>query len=136
MHEKQHRRNWWGRRVGTGQVLEDTSDTWSHDVRSFDQTIGWFGAAKITVVDNGPLQASVLIERAYEGNRWLQQIIIRQGLPELLIRNWLTWQGQWRMLKLAFDVATARRKLRTISLSAGVHARVTAAKCQRICGWT
>lgn len=88
------------------QVLEDTSDTWSHGVLGFDQVIGTFGKACISVVDHGPLQASLLVERSYEGNTWLQQIILRQGACELLVRNWLSWQGRWRMLKLAFDVPT------------------------------
>ncbi|NOZ26885.1 MAG: alpha-mannosidase [Chloroflexi bacterium] len=88
------------------QVLKDTSDTWSHGVRRFDQVIGTFGNARITVCDNGPLQASILVERHHEENVWLQQIILRRGEAEILVRNWLTWQGHWTMLKLAFDVPT------------------------------
>jgi alpha-mannosidase len=88
------------------QVLEDTSDTWSHRVARFDQVIGAFGDAKITVCERGPLEASLLVERRYEGNVWLQQIVVRHGDPQIMIRNWLNWQGQWRMLKLAFDVPT------------------------------
>jgi alpha-mannosidase len=98
--------------VGTGgwnvaQVLEDTSDTWSHRVSRFDQTIGQFGDACVTVCDQGPLQASLLVERSYEGNTWLQQMIMRHAEPEILVRNWLYWKGRWRMLKLGFDVATS-----------------------------
>ena len=89
------------------QVLEDSSDTWSHNIRSFDDVIGAFSDARITVMDDGPLQASLLIERSYEGSSWLQQVVLRRGETELLVRNWLNWQGQWRMLKLAFDVAVA-----------------------------
>jgi len=92
------------------QVLEDTTDTWSHGVCRFDQLIGHFNNAHITVCDNGPLQASLLVERTYEDNTWLQQIILRQGEAEILIRNWLSWQGEWRMLKLAFDVPTDEPK--------------------------
>jgi len=87
------------------QVLQDTSDTWSHGICRFDQVIGHFSDARLIVCDEGPLQASLLIERAYEGSTWLQQIILRQGERALLIHNWLSWQGRWRMLKLAFDVA-------------------------------
>lgn len=87
------------------QVLHDPSDTWSHGVRRFDDVIGAFGAPAITVADTGPLQASLFIERHYEGNAWLQQLVLRAGEPELLIRNWLSWRGHWIMLKLAFDLA-------------------------------
>ncbi len=88
------------------QVLEDTSDTWSHDVRGFDEVVGHFTNAKITICDDGPLQASLLIERTYEDSTWLQQLILRQAQKDLLIRNWLFWHGRWQMVKLAFDVPT------------------------------
>ncbi|NLF00410.1 MAG: hypothetical protein GX601_05460, partial [Anaerolineales bacterium] len=93
------------------QVLEDTSDTWSHGIRRFEEAgagiIGEFGAAKITVAEaEGPMQASLLVERTYESSTWLQQIILRAGERELLVRNWLCWQGRWRVVKLAFDAPT------------------------------
>ncbi|MEN9937655.1 MAG: hypothetical protein RLZZ387_4234 [Chloroflexota bacterium] len=88
-----------------GLVLEDTTDTWSHGVRGFSDVIGAFGEAAVTVMEAGALQASLLVERSYEGSTWAQQIILRAGERELLVRNWLVWQGRWRMVKLAFDVA-------------------------------
>lgn len=90
----------------SAQVLEDTSDTWSHGVAGFDHAVGVFAEARISVSESGPLQASLLVERSYEGSTWTQQILLRKGAAELLLRNWLSWQGRWRMLKLAFDVLT------------------------------
>jgi alpha-mannosidase len=87
------------------QVLEDTSDTWSHGVSRYDHVVGQFGDARVTVDDSGPIQASLLVERAYEGSTWLQQVALRQGETEIFVRNWLFWEGQWGLLKLAFDVA-------------------------------
>ncbi len=101
--------------VGSGgwnvaQVLEDTSDTWSHGIRCFEEAgrgiLGTFGTAMVTVCDEGPIQASLLVERTYECSRWLQQLILRHGEGELLIRNWLFWKGRWRVVKLVFDVPT------------------------------
>lgn len=88
-----------------GHVLDDESDTWSHDVRGYGRPTGLFGDARLSIVDTGPLQASLLIERTYEGNRWLQQVIVRHGDPQILIRNWLDWQGHFQLVKLACDVA-------------------------------
>lgn len=92
------------------QVLEDTSDTWSHREMRWDKALGAFGKAKITVAKNGPLQASLLVERRYEEDggahgALLQELIVHRNEPEIVIRNWLFWQGRWRMLKLACDVA-------------------------------
>jgi len=89
------------------QVLEDVSDTWSHGVRGYDGVVGAFGGARVTVADQGPLQASLYVERTWEGSSWLQQLVLRAGERELLVRNWLFWRGQWRVVKLAFDVAVA-----------------------------
>jgi len=89
------------------QVLEDTTDTWSHGAcRLGQKIIGHFSNARITICDDGPLQASLLVERTYKSNTWRQQIILRRGEAEILIRNWLFWQGKWRVLKLAFEVPT------------------------------
>ena len=87
-----------------GEVLEDTSDTWSHNVVKYDKTIGKFGKAKITVVDKGPLQYSLLVEREYENNIWAQQIILRNNSPEIYIKNKLYWQSKFKMVKLGFDI--------------------------------
>jgi alpha-mannosidase len=87
------------------QVLEDTSDTWSHRVQRYEQVVGQFHEPYIVTADEGPLQASLLLERSYQGSSWLQQITLRAGERELLVRNWLVWQGHWQLLKLAFDVA-------------------------------
>ncbi len=74
-------------------------------MRGYGPPTGAFGAARLHVVDTGPLQASLLVERTYDGNRWVQQVILRHGDPLILIRNWLTWQGEFQMIKLACDVA-------------------------------
>lgn len=97
--------------VGAGgwnvaQVLDDASDTWSHGVRGYGAASGAFGDARISIATNGPLEASLLIERSYAGSTWLQQLILRHGEGEVTIRNWLNWHGRWKLLKLAFDIAT------------------------------
>jgi alpha-mannosidase len=91
------------------QALEDTSDTWSHRETRWDKVVGTFGKPTITVAENGPLQASLLVERSYDEDggahgTLLQELIVHRDEPEIVIRNWLFWQGRWRMLKLACDV--------------------------------
>ena len=106
------------------QVLQDDSDTWSHGKTHWDTVAGSFGRPKTAVAENGPLQAALLVERSYEeagadGARGtlLQELILRRDEPELLIRNWLCWQGRWRMLKLACDVAVSQpRAVRDVAV--------------------
>jgi alpha-mannosidase len=91
------------------QVIHDPSDTWSHAVRSYDQVLGRFSQARIRPADSGPLQASLLVERSWQdetgaSGTWLQQVILRSGASEIILRNELYWHGAWRTLKLAFDL--------------------------------
>ena len=87
------------------QVLTDESDTWTHRLSGYGKALTYFGEPQFMSYENGPLQASLLIERRHEHSIWLQQIILRHGVPEIQIRNWLNWQGRWQMVKLAFDMA-------------------------------
>jgi alpha-mannosidase len=90
-----------------GEVIDDHSDTWSHGVQRYGSAMGTFCDAKISVGDTGPLQVSLLVERTYGASTWQQQIVLRSGEREILVRNWLTWLEPWRMVKLACDVNTA-----------------------------
>jgi len=94
----------------TALALEDTSDTWSHGVTHFGVEAGRFCCTKAQVVDSGPLQASLLLERELDlpdgtRGRWTQQVILREGEKEILLRNWLNWSGRFKTVKLAFDLA-------------------------------
>ncbi len=88
------------------QVVDDPSDTWTHRLAGYGEAADAFGEPQISIYETGPLQASLVIERRYEGSVWQQQICVRHGVPEILIRNSLNWNGHWTLLKLAFDVAT------------------------------
>jgi len=87
-----------------GQVLEDTSDTWSHGEQGYTHMLGQFMEARICIGEQGPLQASLFIKRKWECSTWLQEIILRADSAEILIRNWLHWMGQQRVVKLAFTL--------------------------------
>ena len=96
--------------VGAGswnvaQVLADDSDTWSHGEAKFDHVLSQFSNGRLLSGENGPLQASLYIERSWQDCTWLQQIILRAGSEDILMRNWLHWRGQRRLVKLAFTLA-------------------------------
>ena len=48
-----------------GVVIDDHSDTWSHDVRAYTQEIGAFGNASFRVMENGPVRAMVRVRSSY-----------------------------------------------------------------------
>lgn len=86
------------------QVLADTSDTWSQKQVHYDGLVGAFGDARCVVDERGPLQASLLVERRWGASLWEQQLVLRAGEPWLTLRNWLSWQGSWQTVKLAFTL--------------------------------
>ena len=110
--------------VGAGgwnaaQVVEDRSDTWSHGIPGYgSDPLGHFGDANVRIAEEGPLQASLLIERAYEGSHWLQQLILRHGESRCAAQlarvagrgsSWLRRRGPTRRRKLPFGWCCARR---------------------------
>ena len=87
------------------QTIADHSDTWSHDVRRFDAPAEPWRVVRCGVAERGPLHASLLIERRWEGAVWTQYLQLNAGDAHITVRNRLSWQGEWKVVKLAFDVA-------------------------------
>ena len=46
-------------------IIDDPSDTWSHDIKSFSNEIGTFGNATIKILENGPLRATIRVITTY-----------------------------------------------------------------------
>ncbi len=85
-------------------IIDDPSDTWSHDVVSFSDEIGSFKSAEIKVLENGPLRAIVRVKTAY-GNSFLTiDWILYSGSKNLKAKVSLDWHEQLKMLKFSFPV--------------------------------
>lgn len=89
------------------QVLQDTSDTWSHGVDRFGDVFGVFDGARLVPLERGPIEASYLVERRYAGSTWVQEVVLRAGAREILLRNRVCWNGRCLAVKLAFDLPIA-----------------------------
>lgn len=89
------------------QAIDDHSDTWSHGVRGYNGPARTWQLSRIGVIEAGPLQASLLVERRCDDGVWRQQLVLRDGEEHITIRNWLNWHGEWSVVKLAFDVAAS-----------------------------
>ncbi len=86
-------------------VIDDPSDTWSHDVKSYSKETGVFGNAEISIVESGPLRASIRIVTHY-GNSTLQtDWIVYSGARNVEAKVTLDWHEQLKMLKFSFPVA-------------------------------
>ncbi len=92
-------------------VIDDPSDTWSHDVFRFDQEIGTFSATRIQVVAQGPLKAVLRVESAWGSSTVVQDFTLyaaadpRRDLDRIDVHVTVDWHEQHKLLKLRFPVA-------------------------------
>ncbi len=85
-------------------VIDDPSDTWSHDIVTFSNEIGTFGNASIKVLENGPLRATMRVTTTYGASAlsidWTLYAHSRN--PEAKVT--LDWHEHLKMLKFSFPV--------------------------------
>lgn len=93
-----------------GLVLDDPSDTWSHDVCTFDKQIGVFSNAKVTVVEKGPLRGRVRVQTTYGNSSLTTDWMLYAGAKTLEARVSLDWNERRKMLKLSFPVEVTSPK--------------------------
>jgi len=85
-------------------IVEDQSDTWSHGVEEFRNDVGVFGNAKVKLVENGPVRATIRVESSYNKSFMCMYVSIYRDLPYVELRFSLNWNEQLKMLKLSFSV--------------------------------
>jgi alpha-mannosidase len=85
-------------------VLDDPSDTWSHDVRAYTKEVGTFGNARFRVLENGPLRATLRVRTSYDNSRLQTDWLLYAGARTLEARVTLDWHEHLKMLKFSFPV--------------------------------
>ena len=67
---------------------------------------------KITVAENGPLRASLRVERTHEDSRFVQYITLTDGAEDdrIEISNEFDWQGKKALLKAEFPTTISNEK--------------------------
>ncbi len=85
-------------------IIDDPSDTWSHDIKTFDNEIGAFGNAKIIVLENGPLRATVRVITTYHDSTLTIDWTLYSGSQNLEAKVTLDWHEHLKMLKFSFPV--------------------------------
>ena len=105
-----------------GVIIDDPSDTWSHEVVDFTKNttgsykyttkgeIGAFGNAKLTVIENGPLRATMRVQSAYGDSDMTIDWLLTAGSRNIEARVTINWHEKLKMLKFSFpvDVETPR----------------------------
>jgi alpha-mannosidase len=85
-------------------IIDDPSDTWSHDVKSFSKVIGTFGNGKTKLLEQGPLRGTVRSVTTYGASTLTIDWSLTSGSNVLEAKATLDWKEQLKMLKLSFPV--------------------------------
>jgi alpha-mannosidase len=87
-------------------VIDDPSDTWSHNIASFRDVIGQFRATGPAVlVQDGPVKRTLRVQSAWQSSTIVQDITLYSGSRAVEVNMLVDWHEQHKMLKLAFPLA-------------------------------
>ncbi|WP_219836986.1 alpha-mannosidase [Paenibacillus sp. R14(2021)] len=85
-------------------VIEDKSDTWSHNVFHFNNVIGAFTASRVQLVEHGPVKSVIRVTSDYGRSSLVQDFTMYAELDHIDVKATIDWREQFKMLKLVFPV--------------------------------
>ncbi|MBR4941515.1 MAG: hypothetical protein IKZ19_05895, partial [Clostridia bacterium] len=85
-------------------VDEYYHDTWSHAKNYFNDYMARFSDAEVTVVESGPVRATVKVVSRYNRSTLTQYFSLEPDSDKLSVRAEIDWQEQHKMLKLAWPM--------------------------------
>lgn len=92
------------------RVYEDRSDTWSHDVKRYDQPAGDFEEIRCELMHEGPSRLVTRRVSRYGQSTLIQDEIQHSGQEYLEVRCILDWREQWKAFKLEFKAQDGTSK--------------------------
>jgi alpha-mannosidase len=104
LYDKQYRLNVFRDAAARPVVIDDRSDTWSHDVIAFNQAIGMFTARSVKLVEHGPVKSVIRIVSEYGSSRLVQDVTMYRELEQIDVHVTVDWREEFKMLKLKFPV--------------------------------
>lgn len=104
LYDKRHRVEVLSAPANVGIVIDDASDTWSHDVSSFRNELGRFGNAQLAIEELGDVRACLRIETRWGDSQMTQRLYLYRDCDLIECRATINWQEQYRMLKIAFPL--------------------------------
>jgi len=85
-------------------VLKDEGDTWGHGISKFKFEEGRFGNAELSIVESGPIRATLRVKTSYRNSTIWQYFSLYRGLDFIEVKVRVDWREKNRMLKLSFPV--------------------------------
>jgi alpha-mannosidase len=85
-------------------IIDDPSDTWSHDIKTFSKVIGSFGNASIKILEKGALRSIVRVTTTYGSSVLTTDWLLYAGSRYIESRITLNWNEHLKMVKFSFPV--------------------------------
>ncbi|MGN1346923.1 MAG: alpha-mannosidase [Eubacteriales bacterium] len=105
-----------GKEIITGRAAvpvvidEYYHDTWSHAKNFFTDEMARMSDASVTVLENGPVRATVKVVSRYNDSTLTQYFSLSMGSKKLEVRAFADWHEKHKMLKLAWPMAVEHPK--------------------------
>jgi alpha-mannosidase len=91
-------------------VIEDNSDTWSHNVRRYDRVVGEFKAKSIKRFEYGPVKSIIRVVSEYGASKIIQDFTMYKELDQIEVKVLADWHEKFKVLKLKFPTNIIFRK--------------------------
>jgi alpha-mannosidase len=95
------------------QTFKDTPkqyDAWNIDPGTLDHMTSIDELDSVTLVDNGPVRATVRVSRTWQSSKFVQDISLDAGADSVRIDNNIDWHETHVLLKAAFPLAATGPK--------------------------
>ncbi len=91
-------------------VIEDKSDTWSHNIYKFDKEIASMEAVTVRILEDGPVRSTMRVKSKYRDSYVIQDFRVYKELDHIEVKVNVDWREPQTMLKLKFPVNFNFRK--------------------------
>ncbi|MDN4072995.1 alpha-mannosidase [Fictibacillus terranigra] len=85
-------------------VINDKTDTWSHEVLHFNEVVGTFKAKKVYLAEHGPVKSVIRVVSEYGKSTLVQDFMMYPGSDQIDVKVSVDWRETFKMLKLLFPV--------------------------------
>jgi alpha-mannosidase len=92
-------------------VIDDASDTWSHNVFKFDTAIGAFTATSVRLVEHGPVRWTIRVTSEYGRSTLHQDFTLYADRDPIDVAVTVDWRESLKLLKLRFPVNVKAMKV-------------------------
>ncbi|MBQ7312626.1 MAG: hypothetical protein IJW81_03490, partial [Clostridia bacterium] len=100
-----------GRAAVPTVIDEYYHDTWSHAKTFFTDEMARFSDAEVTVLENGPVRATVKVVSRYNDSTLTQYFSLTSGSDKLEVKAHADWHEKYKMLKMAWPMKVENPKV-------------------------